>query len=91
MISTPLEELLLQYFEINPTETYFTPTMEILAKLETMGLRGDQFRNKMELTAVLTKMGMKPVQKRVGQQRRARRDRGPSRATPDRRSARRHR
>lgn len=69
MISTPLEELLLQYFEIDPTETHFTPTMEILAKLETMGLRGDQFRNKMELTSILTKMGMKPVQKRIGQQR----------------------
>ena len=66
MTSTPLEELLMQYFEIDPTEKYFTPTMDILAKLESMGLRGDQFRNKMELSTVLTKAGLAPVQKRTG-------------------------
>jgi len=64
---SPLEELLLQYYEIDKTETErFTPTMEILDRLTTLGLKGDQFKQKMELTSILTKMGLKPEQRRVG-------------------------
>lgn len=67
MTSSPLEELLLQYFELdNSDTTHFTPTMEILEKLESLGLKGDQFRNKMELGTVLTKYGLKRTQRRVG-------------------------
>jgi len=66
MMVSPLEELLLQYYAIDKTETErFTPTMEILERLGTLGLKGDQFKQKMELTSILTKMGLKPEQKRV--------------------------
>lgn len=66
MMVSPLEELLLQYYEIDPTETErFTPTMEILDRLTTLGLKGDQFKQKMELTSILTKMGLKPDQRRT--------------------------
>jgi len=65
MMVSPLEELLLQYYTIDKTETeHFTPTMEILERLTTLGLKGDQFKQKMELTSILTKMGLKPEQKR---------------------------
>jgi predicted P-loop ATPase len=67
MMVSPLEELLLQYYEIDKTETErFTPTMEILDRLTTLGLKGDQFKQKMELTSILTKMGLKPEQRRHG-------------------------
>ena len=65
MMVSPLEELLLQYYEIDKTETErFTPTMEILDRLTALGLKGDQFKQKMELTSILTKMGLKPEQRR---------------------------
>ena len=67
MMVSPLEELLLQYYEIDKTETErFAPTMEILERLTTLGLKGDQFKQKMELAAILTKMGLKPELKRIG-------------------------
>lgn len=66
MMVSPLEELLLQYYEIDKTETTrFTPTMEILERLNNLGLKGDQFKQKMELTSILTKMGLKQEQRRV--------------------------
>jgi predicted P-loop ATPase len=66
-ISTPVEEMIMQYFVIDKTETgRFMATMDILDKLEAMGLKGDQYKNKMELGAVLTKAGLTRVQKRVG-------------------------
>ena len=34
-------------------------------RLTTLGLKGDQFKQKMELTSILTKMGLKPEQRRV--------------------------
>ena len=65
MMVSPLEELLLQYYEVDATETErFTPTMEILERLTTLGLKGDQFKQKMELSTILTKMGLKPEQRR---------------------------
>jgi predicted P-loop ATPase len=70
MVSSPLEELLIQYFEIDKSDSsHFTPTMEILEKLESLGLKGDQFRNKMELGTTLTKLGLKKGQRRIGGQR----------------------
>lgn len=66
MMVSPLEELLLQYYEIDATEAArFSPTMEILERLTTLGLKGDQFKQKMELSSILTKMGLKPEQRRV--------------------------
>ncbi len=66
MMVSPLEEFLLQYYEIDPGNTdQFTPTMEILDRLTTLGLKGDQFKQKMELATILTKMGLKPFLKRV--------------------------
>ena len=67
MVSTPLEELLLQYYNIDKTQIdKFSSTMNILDKLDSLGLKGDQFRNKMELTTILTKHGLPKRQKRVG-------------------------
>lgn len=67
MTISPLEELLMQHFIIDPSQTgKFSATMNILDKLETMGLKGDQFKNKMELTSILKKAGLKSVQKRTG-------------------------
>jgi predicted P-loop ATPase len=66
MMVSPLEELLLQYYEIDATDTeHFTPTMTILDQLTTLGLKGDQFKQKMELSSILTKMGLKPIQKKI--------------------------
>ena len=66
MMVSPLEELLLQYYDIDRADTdHFTPTMEILDRLTTLGLKGDQFKQKMELATILTKMGLKPDQRRV--------------------------
>lgn len=66
MMVSPLEELLLQYYQIDASDmTTFTPTMEILDRLTTLGLKGDQFKQKMELTSILTKKGLKPEQRRV--------------------------
>ena len=66
MMISPLEEYLLQYYDIDATDTdHFTPTMEILERLGTLGLKGDQFKQKMELATILTKMGLKPFLKRV--------------------------
>lgn len=66
MMVSPLEEMLLQYYEIDKTNAeQFTPTMEILERLTTLGLKGDQFKQKMELTSILTKMGLKPEQRRL--------------------------
>lgn len=66
MMVSPLEELLLQYYDIDKSETErFTPSMEILDRLTTLGLKGDQFKQKMELSSILTKMGLKPEQRRI--------------------------
>ena len=66
MMVSPLEELLLQYYEVDKSETErFGPTMDILDRLTNLGLKGDQFKQKMELTTILTKMGLKPEQRRV--------------------------
>ena len=66
MMVSPLEELLLQHYEIDRTDNdHFTPTMEILDRLTALGLKGDQFKQKMELTTILTKMGLKAEQRRL--------------------------
>lgn len=65
MTQSPLEELLIEHYHLDPSQPEkFTSTMEILDRLETLGLRGDQFRNKMELGAVLTRYGLEKVQRR---------------------------
>lgn len=67
MMVSPLEELLLQHYEIDPSQAdKFSATMSILERLGNLGLRGDQFKLKMELTAILTKFGLPPTQKRTG-------------------------
>lgn len=64
MTESPLEELLLEWFVIDPSDTHFSTTMSILEKLEDLGLKGDQFRNKMELGTVLTKHGLQRTRRR---------------------------
>lgn len=66
MMVSPLEELLNQYYEVDRTDTeHFTPVMNILDQLTTLGLKGDQFKQKMELASILTKNGLKATMKRV--------------------------
>ncbi len=66
MVQSPLEELLLQHYEIDATQgDWYLSTMDILEQLDTLGLRGDQYRNKLELTTVLTKFGLKKERRRI--------------------------
>jgi predicted P-loop ATPase len=64
--ASPLEELFLEHFRVDPSQPEkFAATMDILSILEDVGLRGDQYRNKMELANVATKLGLKQVQRRA--------------------------
>lgn len=65
MIQSPLEELLLEHYEIDPSQEWYMGTMAILDQLETLGLRGDQYRNKMELTTILEKYGLGKSRRRT--------------------------
>lgn len=67
MTQSPLEELLLEHFEIDASQSdWHMATMTILEQLEGLGLRGDQYRNKMELTTVLTKYGLRRDRRKLG-------------------------
>jgi predicted P-loop ATPase len=62
---TPLEELFLSYFEYDPSQPdKFMATMDILSALRDIGLEGSQYQNKIELAAVMTKLGLEPTQRR---------------------------
>jgi predicted P-loop ATPase len=65
MVQSPLEELLLEHYELDASQEWYMHTMQILEQLEGLGLRGDQFRNKMELATVLEKNGLKRSKRRV--------------------------
>lgn len=65
MIQSPLEELLLEHYDLDPSQDWYMHTMQILDQLETLGLRGDQYRNKMELATVLEKYGLRRSKRRV--------------------------
>jgi predicted P-loop ATPase len=62
---SPLEELLLENFVIDPSSERFMSTMGILDILEDKGLKGNQFQNKMELGAMLTKHGLARKRQRL--------------------------
>jgi putative DNA primase/helicase len=67
MVQSPLEELLLEHYDIDPSQSdWHLSTMNILEQLEGLGLRGDQYRNKMELATVLNKHGLKRDRKMSG-------------------------
>jgi putative DNA primase/helicase len=55
---SPLEGMLLEHYELNVDEGHTMSAVEILEQLEGMGLRGDQYRNKMELGKVLARHGV---------------------------------
>ncbi len=57
MLDSPLEMMLLQYYEINPKVEIWSPAMEIITFLETMGLRGNQTAHLRELTTIMRKHG----------------------------------
>ena len=63
---SPLEAKLAAHYELDPSkpENIIT-TDELLSQLEDLGVRGDQFRNKMELGKVLAKMGIEKARRRV--------------------------
>ncbi|MEL0099060.1 MAG: hypothetical protein VW907_05860, partial [Opitutae bacterium] len=65
-LQTPLEELFLNYFEYDPSQTdKFMSSMDILSHLQDVGLEGRQYTNKIELANVMTKLGIEGTRKRV--------------------------
>jgi predicted P-loop ATPase len=67
---SPLEALLMEYFELDASRTEETMSViELLEKLETLGLRGDQFKNKMELGKVMARHGINKRRITAGGQR----------------------
>lgn len=65
-LQTPLEELFLNYFEHDPSQTdRFMSSMDILSHLANVGLEGRQYTNKIELANVMTKLGIEPTRKRI--------------------------
>jgi predicted P-loop ATPase len=65
-MSTPLEELFLSFFEYDKSQPdKFMSSMEILEALQNVGLEGKQYQNKIELSSVMTKLGIKPARRRV--------------------------
>jgi predicted P-loop ATPase len=61
-IVTPIEEMLMTNYEIDPSQDgdgWRMSTTQIMEQLETLGLRGNQFQNAMEISSILTKRGLK--------------------------------
>jgi hypothetical protein len=58
MVEIPLRDMLLRYFDVNPKLDVWMSSMEIITKLEALGLRGDQKRNLMDLAAVAKTLGL---------------------------------
>ena len=63
---SPLEAKLLAHYELDPSkpENIIT-TNELLGQLEDLGVKGDQFKNKMELGKVMTRHGINRARRRV--------------------------
>ena len=66
MVQSPLEEMLLHYYEIDPSQEWRLSSMTIIDQLMTLGLRGEQYRLKTELATLLTKFGLRRERLRVG-------------------------
>lgn len=66
MMQSPLEEMLLQYYEIDPSQGWKLSSMTILDQLQTLGLKGDQYRLKIELATLMTRLGVRRDRMRVG-------------------------
>lgn len=65
-LQSPLEELFLSYFEYDKSQPErFMSTMDILERLQDVGLQGKQYTNKIELAAVMTKLGIEQTRARV--------------------------
>lgn len=63
---SPLEAILLAHYELDPSQPdNYVLVHEMLDNLESLGLRGDQFKNKMELGKVMTRHGIQRVRRRV--------------------------
>jgi predicted P-loop ATPase len=59
LVDRPLEMMLLKYFEIKPELEIWLPAMDIITRLETLGLRGNQTQNLKELAQVMKSWGVK--------------------------------
>lgn len=63
---SPLEAILLAHYDLDPSRPgEVIMAHELLERLELLGLKGDQFKNKMELGKVLARHGINRRQKRI--------------------------
>jgi len=66
-LEDPIEGLLLEYFEVDPSLPVWTPTTTILQTLEINGLRGNSRTNQMYLGATLKRLGLRKQKRRNNQ------------------------
>lgn len=59
MVERPLVMMLLKYYEINPELDLWTPAMDIVTRLETLGLKGNQVQHLKDLSNFMKSMGVK--------------------------------
>lgn len=64
MVEAPLKGVLTKYFDINPNLDIWTPAMDIVTHLESMGLKGHQNQNLKDLAIVMSELGVE--KRRVG-------------------------
>ncbi len=65
MVERPLREMLFKYYEIKPGLDVWTPAMDIVTKLETMGLRGNQYQLLKDLADVMKSLGVEQRRTRI--------------------------
>ncbi len=67
MVELPLEMLLLKHFEIKPEIDIWTPAIDIVKRLEELGLRdGHQRQHLRDLSAVMQQLGVPKSRRRLG-------------------------
>jgi predicted P-loop ATPase len=66
MVESPLEAKLLAHYELDPSKPdNIITTDDLLQQLEDLGVKGQQFQNKVELGKVLARYGINRTRKRV--------------------------
>ncbi len=62
-------QMLLKYYEIKPDSDIWTPVMDIVTHLETLGLRGNQFTSLKEISNFMKSQHVRKGRPRVGKAR----------------------
>jgi hypothetical protein len=63
---TPLTEHLWLHYGYDPTLQTWTPAIEIVTRLETLGLRGNQNQHLKDLSIAMKKIGARKAPKNTG-------------------------